>query len=243
MNALLLAQQGAIQLLGATVGDKTERSQRIASIYASCYLQDSFLGSWFGLASYVGRRVNEALSSSTAGPWREMMEDGNYAIYMGIVPSWLLFRAGRPIPGPLSASFNALRLVDQRLAQPALSPAEVLACEADADAATRELARVEQEVILQPTYDALDPFYREPLRAMFGFRLGLAPTAPVLGWDNRFGAPWVAPDRVAWMNAEVLPAWRQARDRHGAIIRSECDRTRRWGGLTLAELDAVIATL
>lgn len=242
MSTLAAAETVALDFLGNTVNDPPARARRIAGIYASCYLQDPLLGAWFGLATYVARRVHVALEGP-ASVWRPMMADGNLAIYMGMVPSWLLFRAGHPVPGPLSLCFTELRLAGLAMSERDLSLAEIAVAQARADQATANLARIEQEDILQPTYDALDGDVREPLRRLFSFRLGLAPTAPVIAWDNSYGAPWVASERLDWMNGRVLPAWQLARQNYGAVVRAENDRTRRWGRMTLAELEAGIALL
>ena len=235
MTMLAAAEQAALQLLGNTANDPTPRSKRIASIYAGCHLDEPLLGSWFGLASYVARHVHYALASPT-GPWRTMMGDGNYKIYMGIVPSWLLYRAGRPVSGPLSTAFNQTQRADAAMRRRPMDPN----ASALAEEALLTMCDVEQRVILQPTYDVLNPILRPPLDVLFSFRLGLAPSSPVLAWDTAYGHPWNAADRCRWMNAVVLPAWQVAQAQQGHVVRAEVDRTRRWGEFTLDALNAAV---
>ncbi len=232
------ARAAAHDLLGSTAHEPISRARRISAIYACCYLEDPFVGAWVGLASYVGRRVHHALEGP-ASVWRDLMGDGNQSIYMALVPAWLLFRAGAPIPGPLSPGFNQVRLADLALRHRPVDPGAFTL----AERGLAEICEAEQREILQPAYDALDPAFREPLRALFSFRLGLAPIAPVLSWDDAFGAPWIATDRCRWMNARVLPAWARARALDESLVRAEVDRTRRWGGMRCEELRAAVAGL
>jgi len=229
-----------MSLLGDTRDEPVRRARRVSAIYAACWLDEPLLGAWFGLASYVARQVYYVLEGPALA-WRELMGDGNLAVYRGIMPAWLLYRAGHPVPGLLSGAFNELARAELALRdRDARGSAEA---EAFADQALRELCDVEQRRILQPIYDGVPVVAREPLRALFRFRLGLAPTAPVLAWDSRFGGPWEVDARCAWMTAEVLPAWREARARHAMVLRAEADRTRRWGAVSLAELEAAVARL
>lgn len=245
MPTLHDAEVAALALLGDTVDDPTPRARRIAAVYAACYLDEPFVGSWFGLASYVSRQVYYALEGP-ALVWRDLMGDGNRAIYVGVVPSWLLWRAGHAVPGPLSAVFDQLRRADvaMRHRTPAGGAGGLVGgAEAMAEAGLAALCDVEQREFLQPTFDKLPAEYREPLRQAFRFRLGLSPTAPVLAWDNVYGGPWQLDARRAWLTAEVLPVWQEARAEHGMLVRSEADRTRRWGGVTQAALDAAVGSL
>lgn len=234
------AEHVALSLLGDARDLPVPRARRVAAIYAACWLDEPFLGSWFGLASYVARQVYDVLEGPALA-WRELLGDGNLAVYRGIVPAWLLYRAGHPVPGPLSGAFNGLARADRALRD--RGARDTTAADALAEQALAELCDVEQRQILQPIYDAVPALSREPLRGLFRFRLGLSPAAPVLAWDSRFGAPWEVDARCAWMRAEVLPAWRVARTRHAMVLRAEADRTRRWGEVTAAELQAAVALL
>lgn len=240
MPTLLEAEDVALSLLGDARDLPAPRARRVSAIYAACWLDEPFLGSWFGLASYVARQVYYALEGPALA-WRDLMGDGNLEIYRGVVPAWLLYRAGHPVPGPLSGAFNELARADRALRS--RDARDAAAADAHAEQALVELCDVEQRQILQPIYDGVPALAREPLRALFRFRLGLSPTAPVLAWDGRFGAPWEVDARCAWMTAEVLPAWRVARARHGMVLRAEADRTRRWGEVTAAQVEAAIAQL
>ncbi len=240
MPSLNDAEDVAFALLGDTRDLPVRRAQRISAIYAACFLDEPLLGAWFGLGSYVARQVYYALEGPALA-WRDLLGQGNLEVYRGILPAWLLHRAGHPVPGPLSGAFNELARAELALRERA--PGAGAAADAFAEQALFELCDVEQRVIVQPVYDAVPRASREPLRALFRFRLGLSPAAPVLAWDNRFGAPWEADARCAWMTATVLPAWRTARAEHAMVLRAEADRTRRWGAVTLAELEAAVARL
>lgn len=245
MSTIEDAERAALALLGPTCDDPTPRSQRIAGVYAACYLDEPFLGLWFGLASYVARQVYYALEGP-ALVWRDLMGDGNRAIYMGIVSPWLLWRAGHPVPERVAGAFNELRRADELLRRhgaPDGAGAHVAEADALAERGLALLCEVEQRLLLQPSYDAVPDEFREPLRRMFRFRLGLSPASPVLAWDNAYGAPWEVDARCAWLTATVLPTWRRAREEHAMVVRSEADRSRRWGGVTQEALDKAIEGL
>lgn len=238
--ALGRAERATLRLLGPLADDPTPRARRIAGIYAACYLEEPFLGSWFGLASYAARQVYDALEGPALG-WRDMMGQGNLGIYSGMVSAWLVTRAGHP-PGALGAgrrglseAYSTFERADAMLGQRdgVGSTAEA---EALAELGLAQLCAFEQTELLQPACDSLGVRWRDPLRRVFGFRLGLAPSAEVLAWDDQYGAPWVAADRCAWMTARVLPAWAAVRKADPDLVRAEVDRTRRWGRVTLAEL-------
>ncbi len=237
------AQHVARDLLAPHADDPAPRAHRIAAIYAACYLDEPFLGSWFGLATFVARQVYYALEADPP-PWQKMMADGNLRIYSTVVPAWLCYRAGFVVPAPLAEAFSTFTRADEALDRSPddpTQPGDDAVAHALAEEALDELCRVEQRVMLQPTYDALDPVWRPPLRALFGFRLGLAPSSRVIAWDGAFGDPWVADDRTAWMTARVLPAWREARERDMGLIRAEVDRVRRADGVRLADLERAFA--
>ena len=163
-----------------------------------------------------------------------------------VVSPWLLHRAGHRVPDAaghgLVVALTTLDHADRALAS-AATPAAVSEAYALGRRGLAELAAFEQTTLLQPACDRLDPRWREPLRHVFGFRLGLAPSAPVLAWDDTFGAPWVANERIGWMNARVLPAWHRAVERDPSRLRADVDRVRRWGGVTASEVEDAVSGL
>lgn len=225
-------------LLGDTLDDPVPRSLRIAGLYAAFFLEEPFGFRWGGIACFVAWHIHKALQTPDLDVddaifgvgVHEVLGEANVAIYRNVVPAWLRFRAGEPVPGPMGEGFVRLRAADERLLH---DPAAALA---EMEEATCAFCRVEQEEVVQPLLARLPRSVQGRLAPLYQFRLGWDTAAPVIRFHGDNPADFA--QRWAWTNEEVLPRYHAWLRSHAEEHRADCDRLRRRAGVRLDHLPA-----
>lgn len=183
-------RQQADKLIQGAGNDVRERNRAITGAYASLYMQNPQAFVWLGAAAYASGQVgyamdianetNAGLSAATlpntlldeaartfirqnSGAVRQMLADGNIAIYRSIYPASLAYQHGgiqelRQVASTLkgeqlarfSPLLNAYEQIDKgvKLNQRKAGAGEMLITEG-----TNEIIRFEQKTIVQPIFD------------------------------------------------------------------------------------------
>lgn len=217
----------ALELLAPHAADPAPRAMRIAAIYAALYLEEPLLHQWCGLAAFVARHISMGLETNL-GPLQRHFAQVNLGIYSDIVPAFLRFRDGQPVPGRLGPGFELCRQADL-LARTDLAAAERAAAEA-----LWLFAVIEQTDMCQPAYEEMGFIGRRLLRPFVLFRFGYDSAAPILKFDGR--SPANLKERLTWVKSVVTPAWERFRHTNEGQIRADLDRIRRDGGVRLSML-------
>jgi hypothetical protein len=218
----------ADELIADVFHDPPARALRISGLYASLFLESSFVCSWCGLAAFVALHVHRVLLGPTLG-YRDVMTEGNLQIYRTILPSWLERRAGRTPGGALGPAFERLARAEALLVD------DPVAAEAEAEAALLELCVVEQRTVTQPILAPLGRIRKRALAEVFLFRLGLDSAAEIVAFPG--DDPARLESRLAWTRNQVLPAWERARAERMEWIRADLDRIRRKAGVRIGVFD------